>query len=71
MCYLMRVQFFSDGNKRTSMLFDNKMMIENGKGIIRLSLKENFAQNQSFVQKGAGLKQCTTITRLYVGIRQF
>ena len=46
----MRVQFFSDGNKRTSMLFDNKMMIENGKGIIRLSLKENFAQNQSFVQ---------------------
>lgn len=26
---------------------------------------------QSFVQKGVGLKQCTTITRLYVGIRQF
>lgn len=34
MCYLMRTQFFSDGNKRTSMLFANKILIENGKGIM-------------------------------------
>ena len=26
MCYLMRTQFFSDGNKRTAMLFASKIM---------------------------------------------
>ena len=39
MCYLMRTQFFSDGNKRTSMLFANKIMIENGKGIISIPIE--------------------------------
>ena len=38
MCYLMRTQFFNDGNKRTSMLFANKILIENGKGIISVSV---------------------------------
>lgn len=41
MCYLMRTQFFSDGNKRTSMLFANKIMIQNGKGIISIPIEED------------------------------
>lgn len=41
MCYLMRTQFFSDGNKRTAMLFANKIMIENGKGIISIPIEED------------------------------
>ncbi len=39
MCYLMRTQFFSDGNKRTAMLFANKIMIENGKGVISIPIE--------------------------------
>ena len=34
MLYGMRAQLFWDGNKRTSMVAANKIMIENGKGII-------------------------------------
>lgn len=41
MCYLMRIQFFNDGNKRTSMLFANKILIENGKGIISVSVDKD------------------------------
>ncbi len=41
MCYLMRSQLFSDGNKRTAMLFANKIMIENGKGIISIPIEED------------------------------
>lgn len=41
MCYLMRTQFFSDGNKRTAMLFANKIMIQNGKGIISIPVDED------------------------------
>ena len=46
MCYLMRTQFFSDGNKRTAMLFANKIMIQNGKGIISIPIEydDYFAQ---------------------------
>ena len=40
MLYLMRTQMFWDGNKRTSMLIANKIMIENGCGII--SIKEDY-----------------------------
>lgn len=40
MCYLMRTQFFTDGNKRTSMLFANKIMISNGKGIISIPIEK-------------------------------
>lgn len=41
MCYLMRTQFFSDGNKRTAMLFANKIMIQNGKGVISIPVEED------------------------------
>lgn len=34
MLYLMRSQIFWDGNKRTSMIVANKILIENGKGIL-------------------------------------
>lgn len=37
MLYGMRAQLFWDGNKRTSTICANKIMIENGKGIIRIS----------------------------------
>lgn len=36
MLYGMRAQLFWDGNKRTSSICANKIMIENGKGIIRI-----------------------------------
>ena len=39
MLYLMRSQIFWDGNKRTAMIVANKILIENGCGII--SVKEN------------------------------
>lgn len=32
--YLMRAQLFYDGNERIAMLIGNKIMIENGQGII-------------------------------------
>ena len=40
MLYLMRTQAFWDGNKRTSMLVANKIMIENGCGVI--TIKEEY-----------------------------
>lgn len=40
MLYLMRSQIFWDGNKRTSMIVANKILIQNGGGII--TVKEEF-----------------------------
>ncbi|MGF6907110.1 Fic family protein [Fusobacterium sp. PH5-44] len=40
MLYLMRTQAFYDGNKRTSMLVANQLMIQNGAGIISIPIKE-------------------------------
>jgi len=40
MLWIMRRQLFLDGNKRVAMLFANKIMIDNGCGIISIS-KEN------------------------------
>ena len=40
MLWGMRRQMFIDGNKRTSMLFANKIMIENGCGIITIPVKK-------------------------------
>lgn len=40
MLYGMRGQLFWDGNKRTSTIIANKIMIENGKGII--TIKEEY-----------------------------
>lgn len=37
MLFIMRRQMFLDGNKRTGMLFANKIMIDNGCGIITIS----------------------------------
>ena len=37
MLYIMRRQMFIDGNKRVGMLFANKIMIDNGCGIITIS----------------------------------
>lgn len=37
MFYLMRNQLFFDGNKRTAMLIANKILIENGSGILSVS----------------------------------
>lgn len=39
MLYLMRTQAFWDGNKRTSMIVANKIMIENGCGVITIKEK--------------------------------
>lgn len=36
MLYLMRSQIFWDGNKRTSMIIANKILIQNGCGIITI-----------------------------------
>ena len=40
MLYLMRTQMFLDGNKRTAMLCANKIMIENGAGIISIPVEK-------------------------------
>ena len=39
MLYLMRTQPFYDGNKRTAMMAANQIMIQNGKGIISVSIE--------------------------------
>ena len=39
MLYLMRKQMFLDGNKRTSMLAANQVMISNVKGIISIPIE--------------------------------
>ena len=41
MCYLMKTQFFTDRNKRTAMLFANKIMIQNGKCVISIPVDED------------------------------
>lgn len=50
MCYLMRTQFFSDGNKRTAMLFANKIMIQYGKGIISIPLEEDIRFGEELIK---------------------
>lgn len=40
MLYIMRKQMFIDGNKRVAMLFANKIMIDNGCGIITIALED-------------------------------
>ena len=44
MLYIMRKQMFIDGNKRVAMLFANKILIDNGCGIITIAqnLQEAF-----------------------------
>lgn len=53
--YLMRSQLFYDGNKRIAMLIGNKIMIDNGYGIISVSQKDISAFYQvlvSFYESG-------------------
>ena len=40
MLYIMRKQMFIDGNKRVAMLFANKIMIDNGCGIITIAQED-------------------------------
>lgn len=40
MLWVMRRQMFIDGNKRTAMLIANKIMIENGCGIISIPIEK-------------------------------
>ena len=40
MLWIMRRQMFLDGNKRVAMLFANKIMIDNGCGVITISMKD-------------------------------
>lgn len=47
--YLMRSQLFYDGNKRIAMLIGNKIMIDNGCGIISVSQKDISAFYQTLV----------------------
>lgn len=46
MCKMMKLQFFNDGNKRTSMLIANHELIRNGRGIISVAeeYKEEFGE---------------------------
>lgn len=46
MLYGMRSQLFWDGNKRTSMIIANKIMIQNGKGIITIKEENLLEFNQ-------------------------
>ena len=48
MLYGMRNQLFWDGNKRTSMIIANKIMIMNGKGIILIK-DENLLEFNKFL----------------------
>lgn len=53
MLYLMRSQLFFDGNKRTSMLIANKILIENGFGILAIAkndMNEFFAHLVKFYE---------------------
>lgn len=40
MLYCMRTQIFNDGNKRTSMMVANQILIQNGKGIITIPIEK-------------------------------
>lgn len=50
MLYLMRAQMFLDGNKRTSMLVANHIMITNGVGIISVPIELQFDFTQLLVE---------------------
>ena len=57
--YLVRAQLFYDGNKRIAMLIGNKIMIENGQGIISVNQKdisEFYRLLVSYYETGDGLE---------------
>lgn len=56
MLYIMRSQLFFDGNKRTAMLIANKILIENGLGILAVrqeNLNEFFTKLTKFYESGS------------------
>ena len=68
MLYGMKSQLFWDGNKRTSTIVANKIMIENGVGIIKVSdenleefnklLSEFYTTNNKEIIKGFLYNKC-------------
>lgn len=50
MLYLMRKQMFLDGNKRTSMLAANLVMISSGCGIISIAIEQQRGFTKTFVE---------------------
>ena len=50
MLYIMRRQMFIDGNKRVAMLFANKIMIDNGCGIITISQDDQEAFYEKLIK---------------------
>lgn len=50
MLWIMRRQMFLDGNKRVAMLFANKIMIDNGCGIITISKENQSAFFEKLIQ---------------------
>ena len=50
MLYIMRRQMFIDGNKRVAMLFANKVMIDNGCGIITIAQKDQSTFYEKLIQ---------------------
>ena len=49
MLYLMRTQPFYDGNKRTAMMAANQIMIQNGKGIISVSIEHQITFREMLI----------------------
>ena len=63
MLYIMRRQMFIDGNKRVAMLFANKIMIDNGCGIISISQSNQNTFYEKLIKyyetgNNKDLKQC-------------
>ena len=62
MLYLMRTQVFWDGNKRTSMIVANKIMIENGCGVITIK-EEYFKKFNSLLTESVSYTHLTLPTK--------
>lgn len=50
MTYIMKSQLFWDGNKRSAMLFANKIMIQNGIGIITIPIEKREEFGKKLIQ---------------------
>lgn len=50
MVYIMKSQLFWDGNKRSAMLFANKIMIKNGAGVITIPIEKREEFGRKLIQ---------------------
>lgn len=50
MVYIMKSQLFWDGNKRSAMLFANKIMIQNGTGVITIPIEKREEFGKKLIQ---------------------